>query len=283
MNDTVKPIFVGGAMRSGTTLLQQITCTSPDTNPAINPSRYLSAQINLYARYMGEDSLFITDYFGSKERFTDFTRQLLQRVMSETWAANGKPGALVMKTVDLTRVLPALVHLLPVARFVVSVRDPKDTIASMRTVADKQRRDGINSHLSRTGDDLAAMCETYNGYYLPLLQFIKSRGEALRNRILFIRYEDMARTPDTVAADVWRFCGVAEGALPNAPNATWRNSPHMSEVAGHTKWRTFLTDLSDKPISASRIGSHAETFSPEDCAEIDRRCEIVGATFGYNR
>ncbi|NIA68785.1 sulfotransferase [Pelagibius litoralis] len=44
-------ILVVGAMRSGTTLLQQILCSSPESNPFVHGCRYLTSQIAIYAQY----------------------------------------------------------------------------------------------------------------------------------------------------------------------------------------------------------------------------------------
>src|SRR3546814_9395344 len=52
-----KLILVAGAMRSGTTLLQQILCASPAANSFIHGCRYLVSQIGVYAQYAGPDRL----------------------------------------------------------------------------------------------------------------------------------------------------------------------------------------------------------------------------------
>src|SRR3546814_15570712 len=51
-----KLILVAGAMRSGTTLLQQILCASPAANSFIHGCRYLVSQIGVYAQYAGPRS-----------------------------------------------------------------------------------------------------------------------------------------------------------------------------------------------------------------------------------
>src|SRR3546814_14974745 len=57
-------IFVAGSMRSGTTLLQQLLCTSPAANPFVHGCRYLVSHLGVYANYAGADRLYVDDYLG---------------------------------------------------------------------------------------------------------------------------------------------------------------------------------------------------------------------------
>src|SRR3546814_17250751 len=57
-------IFVAGSMRSGTTLLPQLLCTSPDAHPFVHGCRYLVSHLGVYANYAGADRIYVDDYLG---------------------------------------------------------------------------------------------------------------------------------------------------------------------------------------------------------------------------
>ena len=99
MTRPFNPIFVGGVMRSGTSLLHQVICTSPDANPYINSCRYLTDQLILYARYRSDDSLFVDDYFADADAFRAFTVRILDEILDAAWQVNGRPQALALKNV----------------------------------------------------------------------------------------------------------------------------------------------------------------------------------------
>src|SRR3546814_9792133 len=71
-------IFVAGSMRSGTTLLQQLLCTSPAANPFVHGCRYLVSHLGVYANYAGADRLYVDDYLGGPKGLFDFTKELLR-------------------------------------------------------------------------------------------------------------------------------------------------------------------------------------------------------------
>ena len=266
-------------MRSGTSLLQQVICTSVDTNPFINGCRYLTGQLELYVKYVGSDSLYIDDYFENKSKFKAFTKSIIESILSETWACNGRPNALVLKNPELSIYIPWLADLLPDAKFVMSVREPKDTITSMIKVGERQKKDGINSFLANVGSNIDVLSNTYNNYYAPTLKNLKTEGLNLERRVLFVRYEDTVNRPDEMIAKLSRFCGISPGRLPE--DGDWEKSSSTKKISQHARWRTYLTELSSKPISNKSIGSYETVLSAADCAKVDERCRAIREAFKY--
>lgn len=280
MNIPVNHIFIGGVMRSGTSLLQQVICTSKDTNQFINGCRYLTDQLKLYAQYSGADSLFADDYFENTGEFRAFTIGIIEKFLAEAWACNGRPSTLVLKNPELTLYIPLLADLLPDAKFVISVREPKDVITSMIKVGTQQKKDGIRTFLANAASNIDLLCNTFNNYYAPTLRNLKTEGLNLENRVLFVRYEDTVNQPDETVAHISRFCGISPGQLPQ--DGDWDKSSNTEKISRHARWRTYLTELSSQPISAASIGSYQSVLSASDCAKIDERCEAIRKAFKYN-
>ncbi len=104
-----KLIFVGGCMRTGTTILHRVLCSSPASQPYITESWYLLDQLRIYAWSLQRYDVRQKDYFGEKENFDEFTRNIVRNYIrmigvrctplrrhssSSTWTAalNAEPG-----------------------------------------------------------------------------------------------------------------------------------------------------------------------------------------------
>lgn len=274
-------IFVAGSMRSGTTLLQQLLCTSPAANPFVHGCRYLVSHLGVYANYAGADRLYVDDYLGGPKGLFDFTKELLDRLLRETHTRLGQPEALVLKSPELSTYFPHAADLFPEARFVISVRDPKDTIASMIEVGERHRRSGVNSFLAAAGRNIDALSKSYRQFYLPVMQTMGRNQNGLRSRVLFVRYEDLVGDTESEARRLSKFCGLAlHPAALAKRNADARGT---RSIIDHQHWGAYLTALSGGPVSSTSVGRHREVLEPAEAQQIDRLCADVWQTLGYDQ
>lgn len=270
-------IVVAGCMRSGTTLLQRLLCTSADTGPALPADRWLADQLRLAERYARRDSLFVEEQFGGVAPFESFSRDIVERYLRQVWEATDRPSALVVKGAELTGALPILARWFPDARFVVSVRDPRDTVASMLRVGQRQRRFRLRSVVAESGRDMIRLSAVYRGAYLPLLRRLR-RDRDLAARVRFVRYEDLVADPGAEAAALGAFCGVA---VPDGGVASLPRSQGLARVAAHPHWRSYLTALSERPVSRKSVGTHARILSDEEVRMVQKRCRRLMKHFEY--
>ena len=276
-----RQIYVCGSMRSGTTILQKVICLSPDVNPFGYGGRYLMEQMQLYIRYAGTDSVFIKDFFGGVDGFKAFNKDLVDSIYDKAWSNAGGPAALVLKSPELSFIIPEILEILGTSsRFVFSVREPKDTIASMVRAGERQKRARLSTMLARLGRDIDSLCGVYNRAYEPILKLLDSSSPELFNRFLFTKYEDLVTNPERTQLDIYNFCELSSAPLP--AEGKWRVSRKTEEIATHPKWSTYLTGLSGRPISASSIGTFDSVLSPSECARIQRKCKFICDRFGYN-
>jgi len=130
-------IFVAGGPRSGTTLLQGLLCSSPDTNPLIGEATDLALLVNAYCRsrelFQGEQR----DYFDDLTDLQRFYASIVTAWLAKTAQRFGQPATLVLKSPAFTPVLPDLLELLPQAIAIVAVRDVRDTVASLLKIGHK--------------------------------------------------------------------------------------------------------------------------------------------------
>ena len=276
----VRPIYVCGAMRSGTTLLQRLVCLSPDANILASAARYLTEQIRIYAKFAKRDSLYIEDHIGDSEAFKAFTQDLVDRVLRRAWSLAGEPSALVLKSAELSMFVPETQNVLGTkARFLFSVREPKDTIASSLRVGERQREAGVVTALSKAGRNIDGLCDLYNAAYLPLLSTVSNPDSPLRSRVFFARYEDLTKTPDLLLDQICGFCEIAPAAIPT--DGPWPASDSMAKLAEHPMWRTFMTELSGQGVSGASVGRHKAVLTPEECERVDDKCRVVAEFFKY--
>ena len=88
------------------------------------------------------------NYFEDREQLNEFCAAETVRFLEMTHAFFGNPKFLVLKHPFLTRLFTYLHQLLPEAKFVISLRDPRDHVAS--AVASQQDRHRIWSSSEST-------------------------------------------------------------------------------------------------------------------------------------
>src|SRR3546814_17593724 len=118
-------------------------------------------------------------------------------MLQKTHQRSGRPAALVLKSPELATYFPHAAVLLPAARFVISVRDPKDTIASLIEVGEKPRQRRANSSLAGAARDIHALCASSRRFYLPVLQSMTHPAYASSPRVLSFRSAPAMRPPPT--------------------------------------------------------------------------------------
>ena len=124
-------VFIGGCMRTGTTLLQSILCGDSATNPLIPEAQWLARLLFLYKWSMGNFSTLQRHYFRDKDDCRDFHRRICLDFLDKTADRYGNPTTLVLKAPDLATTYKQLNEFVPDSKFLVMVRDPRDTIPSL--------------------------------------------------------------------------------------------------------------------------------------------------------
>lgn len=269
-------IYVGGCMRSGTTLVQRLLCAAPGASPLAAECQYLTALLNLHATWSAQFDQFLKDYFPDKESFDAFSKQQVGAFLAEVAARFRSASTLVLKNPELTYHFPVLAAWYPSARFVLVLRDPLDTIASIAEVARRHREGGIASPLAGAEDDMARLSALYKGYYAPVVMAHAQFG----NRLFILRYEDLVRDRERMLAQLSQFTALdLRGdrlAEPSEAELAYWQDRRDSAYAG-----AFRSPLWREPLSAGEIGRHAQRLSSTQIGEIKRHCADFARLFHY--
>ena len=159
-------IFVGGAQRTGTTMLQSLLCQAPDTNPMIMEARYLFCLVRAYASAKRVWNIKTKDYFDNPENLPRFHSEFIVKFLKNTASRYDDVPHLVLKEPHLTLYFADLFELLPAARFVVMLRDPRDAIASMIEVGKKLDTEEKKNYLPKR--DMAELSKYFKSFYGPI-------------------------------------------------------------------------------------------------------------------
>ena len=85
---------------------------------------------------------------------------------------------LVLKNPEMTPLFAEVRELVYEARFLVVIRDPRDTIASILEVAKKQAQAGQTSNFTNIGRDMRRLSQLYNAYYRAV---VNTSSESLKS------------------------------------------------------------------------------------------------------
>jgi hypothetical protein len=271
-------LLIGGAMRSGTTVIHRALCTARNSNPYISESWFLHDIMHLYSWNLSRYEVRCADQFGSEKNFSELIRMNIEYYLRILSARYQDPEVLVLKHPELTRHFATLAEMFPEMLFLAIVRDPRDVIASIKESRDTHLREGVVSPVSRL-TTMTEMCRYYLNYYSRLID-----APSLKDRLMFVRYEDVMRDPAASIGRIGQFCGAdydPEKAVAfNEEHAASKNFDKELRLKDNLSG-AFWSDLYTKDLSPERIGRYASTLDPDEVKEIEGHLRPFANHFGY--
>lgn len=259
-----RPIFIGGAPRSGLTLLRLLL----DAHPSIScgPDTGHVAMIMTAKNF--EDTLgsLHRDHFllAPEAVRANFARAVCAP-MNRRAATLGKRRS-ADKTAFNILVFAHLGALFPAAQFIHLVRDGRDLAASL---LERRWRSPAGALFDQCASPAGA------ARYWAQIMSIGSQAEenpALADRILRVRYEDLCERPEETLRAVCGFLG--EAFDPEILRLETRNAA----LAG---MELETADRLRRPINARAVGRWRRDLRPEDAAAIRRAYAPIFDKLGY--
>ena len=272
-------VLIGGAMRSGTTVIHRSLCTAENSNPYISESWFLSDIMRLYRWNLRRYNVRHADQFGDMRNFQELIWLNFRQYLSLVSVKYNDPEKLILKHPELTYYFHELSKHFNSFKFIVIVRDPRDVIASITRVAERHLENRILS--PQTGlVDIGKHCDNYAAYYADV---IKNLGD-FDKRLIFVKYEDFMSEPDVQLQRVGQFTGArydvdrAKQFLPehaSSPNFD-KEQREKDPFSG-----AFWSDSYTQSLSTDRIGRYREVLNEEQVNEIEQRLQPFGNRFKY--
>ena len=272
-------LLIGGAMRSGTTIIHRALCTAENCNPHLSESWLIRDIVTLYKNRVARFESMGADQFGSIINFRELIRINVQYYIRLVSARYDDPEVLILKHPELSRYFVELAGLFPGMQFLAVVRDPRDVIASMKEVQAQNARDGYEGPFS-VFQNLQQLCFYYHLHYERLLAV----DNADPNRMRFLRYEDAMREPQTMIADVGAMCGLRyepEKIASFDESRTASGTFDKKNRKADPLRRGFWSDLYTKDITEERIGRYKSILTDDEIKEVEKLLAMIGNRFGY--
>jgi hypothetical protein len=199
-SDCRGPVFVGGAGRSGTTLMRVML----DAHPRIccGPELKVLPSIAEWYQTLTRNFASVMESYGNttadlQRRFRDFIEGLLDNFRR----ASGKPRW-AEKTPHNVMFMLSLGEIFPDARFIHLVRDGRDVACSLLTM------NWINPHTGRKWDYVQNIANAAR-YWRDVVTFVRQQAEhpTLTGRVLEVRYESLVADTEATMRQVLQFIG----------------------------------------------------------------------------
>ncbi len=261
-------------MRSGTSLVQAVLCSTDETNPLIHEAQYFTQLIHLYGYARRTFDRFLCHYFQDLDELTAYHAELMCGFLDQTLRRYSPARHLVLKNPEMTPLFPEICNLLADVKFIFVVRDPRDTIVSMLDVARRQEAQGRDTNLTRMTGSVEQLAARYNWYYAALTG---ASNDIFDSRRIVVRYEDIVQNTDSVVDELAAFTGLPLRDFD--ATAGWRtivnfNDPDLIKEPFHSVLR-------GKPLSGSRIGRYADHITRDDIAIVEYECAHMMKAYGY--
>lgn len=278
-NNQQNILLIGGAMRSGTTVIHRALCSAENSNPYISESWFLSDIMRLYRWNLMRYDVRHADQFGNVRNFRELIWLNIRQYISVVSVKYNDPEVLVLKHPELTYYFHELSNQFQNFKFLVIVRDPRDVIASVIEVAERHIKNGIASPQTEL-INIKNHCENYISYYADIL----NNRDSFQNKLIFVKYEDFMSNPDQEIQRIGKFSGTrydTTRAVEFLPEHALSPNFNKEEREKDPFSGAFWSDSYTQPISTNRIGRYKELLNAEQIEEIERRLDLFGNRFNY--
>lgn len=270
MNLGDKIIFVGGAPRSGTTLVKNILDAHPDicSGPEfdIMPEIVRVWQLGVHKVREGRISAFL-DEDQLRERFASLVNSLL-----EPYRLRKKKPCIAEKTPDNVLVYTQLNRLLPRAYLIHVIRDGRDVVSSMIAVAERYRL--ADRKLPAIIKNVEACSQTWSSYVsAPFEQAKVFQSTEFQRRYIEVRYEDIIQNPEATLKYLCRRLKV--DFSPSMLN------PHLLSHDTITDDFWYDKTMGEGPLSHRSIGRWCRDLTLTQSIIVAHYCQAPLQRFGY--
>jgi hypothetical protein len=256
-------ILIGGAQRSGTTLLQTLLASALDA-PILPEAHILCDLLASFRR--AKDTWHKTRfYYRSDADLVSFFRCCADRHLADLVQSIGARSALVLKDPNFVQVDAEAAAVLPQAGRIACLRDPRDIAASFLRIGQREPREGQASKYRRR--DIHFIANKILASYQPLL--------VRRAPPRLIRYEALVANPEQTLKTLAGDSGLALD-IKRLDNAMWLDPEARHEPS-------WISELEGKEASPASVGAYRLVLRPDEIAMVEQICEAIMVWGGYER
>lgn len=266
-------IFTGGSQRSGTTLLQKFLCADSATTPKLAEASYLRMILEAYSHGKNDFDHDTKSYFTNLDDYKHFNAGIIYSFLNRTLAQFPQASSLVLKEPHLTQLFPQLFELVPEAKFVITMRDPRDIMASMIEVGKRMKKQGQQHFFQQR--DIEHLSNYIKTFYAATLN---NQDQTYRNRCLIIRYEDLVNNTTDIKQRLSAFTGLNMDF--NETNILDKNATNISNK-NQPRYQPWFTPNNEKEINNSSIGRYKTVLKADEIKQANLYCSDILNLFQY--
>jgi hypothetical protein len=254
-------VLIGGAQRSGTTLLQTLLANALDS-PILPEAHILSDILACYkrAKELGNKTRF---FYPSDGDLRTFFQSFAERHIADVLSAAKPGGVLVLKDPNFVQVLDEVSVLFPRALRIVCLRDPRDIAASFVQIGQRQSGAKPSKYEKR---DIGFISQKIFASYRPLL--IAAQPSAF-----IVRYEELATDPKRSLDALARDTGL-KVSFDRIEQPVWLDAQARHDAS-------WISELEGGKPSPASIGSFQRVLRGDEIGVVQTICEPIMSRFGY--
>jgi hypothetical protein len=262
---TGRLFFVCGARRTGTTLLAAVLSADTSAPEFPGEAQLVPEWLASYRWARQHFAIRALPFFRDEDELRTFYCRFLGEFISHCRDRFGRDAAVILKSPELSLFCEEAIEIFPDARFLATIRDPRDQIASEWRVIEKRQGSAEDLRIVRERD-FDALALQYVRYYEPILAVV----DRAPGRIHLQKYEQLVTRPREALTELEAFTGLDLQGFD--PQAAW---PRVAD----TYW-AYGTSPSDTPyyggaIEPRRVGTYAESMSEEEARRVEAACANI--------
>jgi Sulfotransferase family len=261
--DAMQVVLIGGAQRSGTTLLQTLLANALAT-PVLPEAHILCDLLAAFKRAKSTPRK-TQHYYRTDGDLLAFFQDCVNRHIADLTRTVGAASALVLKDPNLIQVDAEAAAVLPVAIRIACLRDPRDIAASFLRIGQREQPEGAPGKYRRR--DIDFIGKKILGSYGALMQAGGAKD------VILVRYEDVVTKPQETVAEFKRVTGLPL-CLERIHAMEWLEAESRHDPA-------WITELEEKGPSAASVGAYKTVMRPSEIALTEEICAPLMAWAGY--
>jgi hypothetical protein len=261
----VQLILIGGAQRSGTTLLQTLLANTLDA--ANLPEAHILCDLMASYKRAKDSQKKTRYYYATNQELLTFYRYCAERHIADIAERLDGATILVLKEPNFVQFDTEAAAMLPDAIRIALLRDPRDITASFLRIGQREPKKAQFGKYRRR--DIDFIGKKILGSYAALMQDQEDKS------ICLVRYEEVVTRPRETLAQLAHKTGLPL-SLDSIDSPEWLEA----EARHETSW---ISELEEKRPSPASVGAYKTVMRPKEIALIEQICAPLMTWAGYER